>query len=72
MTPRVRRTLWALAVVAVLSTGALTTALGAEPDVGAGLAVAGSALLLAASTFLAVRILLVVGRAASGDQPPGH
>ena len=71
MTPRVRRTFWALVIVAVLSTGTLSTALAAPPGPAAGLAVAASALLLAASTFLALRILLVVGRhAAGGEQPP--
>jgi len=62
VTPRVRRTFWALVVIAVAATGALSTALDLRPGPAAGLAVAGSAVTLAASGFLALRILLVVGR----------
>lgn len=71
MTPRVRRTFWALVVVAIVATGALSRALAAEPGPAAGLGVAGSALLLATSALLARRILLVVGRHSAGrEQPP--
>ena len=70
MTPRVRRTFWALVVVAVAATGTLSRALAADPGAGAGLAVAASALIVATSGFLALRILLVVGRQAPrGNQP---
>ena len=68
MTRRVRRTLWALVVVAVLSTGALSKALAAEPGAATGLAVAGSALLVTTTTLLALRILLVAGRATTGSE----
>jgi len=66
VTRRVRRTFWALVVVAVLATGALSEALGADAGAATGLAVAASAAVLATSTFLALRILLVVGRRAGG------
>lgn len=62
MTPRVRRTFWVLVVTGVVATGALSKALEAQPGPVAGLAVAGAALLLAASAFLALRILFVVGQ----------
>jgi hypothetical protein len=68
VTRRIRRTFWALVIVAVVSTGALSTALRATPGAGAGLAVAGSALLVTASTLLALRILLVAGRATTGSE----
>ena len=70
MTPRVRRTFWALVIAAVLATGILSKALDAPPGPAAGLAVAASALALAASTFLALRILVVVGRRAAGGEQP--
>lgn len=70
MTPRIRRTFWALVLVAVAATGTLSRALTAESGTGAGLTVAASALIVATSGFLALRILLVVGRqAARGTQP---
>ena len=70
MTPRVRRTFWALVLVAVAATGTLSRALAAEPGAGAALTVAASAVIVAISGFLALRILLVVGRqAARGTQP---
>ena len=70
MTSRVRRTFWALVAVAVAATGTLSRALAAEPGAGAALTVAGSALIVATCGFLALRILLVVGRqAARGNQP---
>ncbi len=70
MTPPVRRTFWALVIVAVLSTGALSTALDASPGPATGLTVAGSALILAATAFLALRIVVVVRRATGGELPP--
>jgi hypothetical protein len=72
VTPRVRRTFWALVVVAVVSAGALSKALAAEPGAGAGLGVAGSGLLVTTSTLLAVRILLVTGRGISGAERRRH
>lgn len=69
MTGRVRRTFWALMVVAVVTTGALSKALGAEPGAATGLAVAVSALLVTTSTLLALRILLVAGPATAGGEP---
>lgn len=69
MTQRVRRTLQALVVVAILATGALSKAVAAESGPATGLAVAGSALLLVASGSLALRILVVVARhAATADR----
>ena len=62
MTPRVRWTFRALVVVAVLSTGALSSALGRDPSATTGLVVAGSGALLATSSFLALRVLLAAGR----------
>lgn len=70
MTPRVRRTFWMLVVVAVVSTGALSNALEADPGAGAGLAVVGSALLLTVSALPALRILLVIGRRTHTGEPP--
>lgn len=72
MTRRLRRTFWALVVVAVVSTGALSKALGAAPGTATGLAVAGSALLVTTSTLLALRILLVAGRATTRGEPRWH
>ncbi|QGG94113.1 hypothetical protein [Actinomarinicola tropica] len=71
MTPRVRRTFWSLVVVAVAATGALSRALAARPGPATGLAVAGSAVLLAASASLALRILVVVGRRGTGRERSG-
>ena len=68
MTRRVRRTLWALVVVAVAATGSLSRALAAEPGAGTGVTVAASALIVATVGFLALRILLVV---ACRPIPPG-
>jgi hypothetical protein len=62
VTPRVRRTFWALIVIAVIATGALTMASNARPRSTAGLTVAAASVTLVASVFLALRILLVVGR----------
>lgn len=69
MTPRVRRTFWSLVVVAVAATGALSRALAARPGPATGLA--GSAVLLAASASLALRILVVVGRRGTGRERSG-
>lgn len=65
MTRRVRQTLQALVVIAILAAGALSTALTAEPGPATGLAVAASALLLVAAGSLALRILVVVSRHAA-------
>ena len=70
MTTRVRRTFWALVAIAVLATGGLSTALNARPGPVAGFAVATTSVTLATSAFLAMRILLVVGRRAPVDNPP--
>lgn len=69
MTPRIRRTLAALVVVAIVATGALSQALAATPGPMTGLAVAGSGLLLVASGSLALRILVVVARRAALAEP---
>ena len=71
MTPRVRWTFRALVVVAVLSTGALSSALGRDPSAATGLVVAGSGVVLGTSSFLALRVLLAGGRLdGSVRQPP--
>ena len=71
MTPRVRRTFWALVGIAVVATGALSRALTAGPGTATGLVVASSALIVAAAALLALRILVVVGRhPAGGIAPP--
>lgn len=70
MTPRVRRTFWTLVGIAVVATGALSRALAARPGPATGLAVAASALIVAAATLLALRILVVVGRHPAGGIPP--
>jgi len=67
VTPRVRRTFWTLVLIAVAATGGLSRALAAEPGAGTGLTVAASALIVATSGFLALRILLVVGRQAARE-----
>ena len=69
MTPRLHRTFWALIVIAVISSGSLSTALAADPGPATALAVAGSAVLLAASGFLSLRILLATGQYARRDRP---
>lgn len=69
MTTRVRRSFGLLLLAAVLSSGALSAAIRAEPGVGAGLTIAGSSLLLAGSTLLAARILLVVDRTRNAHSP---
>ena len=71
MTPRVRHTFWALVVAAVVATGGLSKALGAQPGPAAGLVVAGSGLILAASAFLALRILVMVSRQRPRDRLQG-
>ena len=70
MTTRTRRTFWALLVVAILASGALSRTLTAEPGPAAGLGVAASALLLAISGSLALRILVVAERHAAGRTEP--
>ena len=54
---RARRWFWALLVLAVLAMGALYQGLRAAPGPATGLLVAGSALVLVASTVQAARIL---------------
>ena len=71
MRPQVRRTFWAFVIIAVVAAGALSRALAARPGAATGLAVAASALIVAAATLLALRILVVVGRyPAGGTAPP--
>lgn len=62
MTPRVRRTFWALAAIAVVAAGGLSEGLAATSGPVAGLAVAASGSLFTISLLLAVRILVVLGR----------
>lgn len=58
---RARRWFWTLLTIAVLAMGALYQGLRAAPGPGTGLLVAGSALVLAASTAQAARILTALG-----------
>ena len=60
---RARRTFWFLAVVAVIAAGSLSSALRAPHGAITGLQVAGSGLLLIATTALATRVLVVIERA---------
>jgi hypothetical protein len=72
VTARLRRTFWVLIVIGVVSAGALSTALSSEPGPATGVAVAGSAVLLGASAFLSLRMLLAVaphaGRKAESNE----
>ena len=68
-TARARRTFWVLLVVAVLATGALSTALRAEPSPAVGAMVAVSGAVLAVSLTLATRILLALDRARRAARP---
>jgi hypothetical protein len=60
---RARRSFWILVVVAALATGVLGRAIIAPPSPFAGLRVAISGLILAASLSLAVRVMLAIDRA---------
>lgn len=62
MTPRVRRTFWALLAIAVVATGALSRALAARPGPATGLVVAASALIAASAMSLTLRILVGIRR----------
>lgn len=57
---RARRWFWAMTVVAILATGALSHALTAEPGAMTGVQVVGSGLVLAVSGALATRLLLAL------------
>ena len=63
---RVRRTFWVLVAVAVVATGSLSRALGAHPSPATGVAVALAGLVALAAVGMAVRILVVTGRAGRG------
>jgi hypothetical protein len=69
-TARARRTFWALVLVAVLATGALSAALKAHPGPAAGATVAISGLVLAGALTLAARILLALDHARRATRPP--
>lgn len=60
---RAHRSFWMLLVVAVLATGALSSALAGPPGLLAGLSVAGSGVFLIVAVALAARILVVAERA---------
>jgi hypothetical protein len=62
VTQRTRRTFWALVLVAIVATGPLSRAVGGGEGTGVALTVAGSALVVATSGSLALRILITVGR----------
>ena len=57
---RVRRTLWLLVAAAVVALGILTRALAWPAGPAAGLTVAAAGVVLATSTALALRILVVI------------
>ena len=69
-TARARRTFWALVLIAVLATGALSAALKAHPSPAAGATVAISGLILAIALTLAARILLALDHARRASRPP--
>ena len=62
---RARTALWLLIATASIALGTLTRALEWRAGPAAALTVAVSGLLLAASTALAVRVLIITGRATS-------
>lgn len=64
---RVRRTFWVLVAVAVVATGSLSRALTADPGPATGVAVALAGLVALAAVGLALRILVVTGRAGRLD-----
>lgn len=63
---RVRRTFWLLVTVAVVATGVLSRSLTARPGPATGAAVALAGLVALAAVGMAVRILVVTGRAGRG------
>jgi hypothetical protein len=65
---RARRSFWILVAVSVLAVGALSDALAAPPAPTTGLRVAGSGLVLAATTALAARVLLALDSATAPDR----
>jgi hypothetical protein len=71
-TARARRSFWTLAVIAVLSMGALSAALKAEPSPAAGAAVGVSGTILAVSLTLAGRVLLALDRARGSTNQRRH
>ena len=60
---RARRSFWILLAVAIAATGALSTALGAAPSPVAGAWFAVSAIIVAVSVGLAVRVMAALARA---------
>jgi hypothetical protein len=60
---RARRSFWILVWVAVLSAGALSAALAAEPSPLTGLRVVGSGLVLVSALALAARVMIGIERA---------
>ena len=60
---RAVRSLWALVVVAVLASGALSAALTAPPSPVTGIRVAASGLLLLVSVLLAARVMFALEHA---------
>ncbi len=68
-TARARKSFWALVLIAVLATGALSAALKAHPSPAAGATVAISGAVLAISLTLATRVLLALERARRSARP---
>ena len=68
-TARARRSFWALVLIAVLSTGALSAAIEAHPSPAAGVTVAASGAVLAVALTLAARILIALDRARRAARP---
>lgn len=64
---RVRLTFWVLVAVAVVATGSLSRALTAHPSPATGVTVALAGLVAAVAAGLALRILVVTGRAGRLD-----
>ena len=68
-TARARKSFWALVLIALLATGALSTALKTHASPTAGAAVAVSGAILAISLTLATRILLALDHARRAARP---
>jgi hypothetical protein len=62
-TARARRSFWALVLVAILTTGALSAALKSNPSPITGAIVAISGIVLAITLGLATRVLIALDRA---------
>lgn len=67
---RARRSFWLLVVIAIAATGSLTGAVGAPSGPLTGVWFVSSALVVAASLTLAVRVLAALGRPGDDERGP--